>query len=138
MKPSNFLFSLILLGAAASAYSTPPAEAYLDEVLTWPAYARSWNALLARERQVDPWLARYARTKNGPVMPGKRVQLDGARYRLNQVCKTHSCGDNRFFVLFSDNGGQAWGMLLTDGTQMRFLGHPDEAKRALLQAAIHD
>ncbi len=139
MMPCKHLIApLVLLSTTASAFATPAPEPYLDEVLTRPAYARAWNTLLAGERSVDAWLARYARTRRGPVMPGKRVEIGGASYRLNQVCKTHACGDNRFFVLFSEDGSQAWGMLLEDGTRKRFFGQPDAAKRALLEAAIRD
>ena len=64
--------------------------------------------------------------------PAKTVQLGGKAYLLGYVCKAHDCGDNQLFVLFAPAGKQAWGLLLTGGSNEQWLGKPD----ASIQAAI--
>lgn len=111
------------------------AQEYLFDALARPAYNKAWNALFLGEKNVDDWLAQYAKTKNGPAGRGKTVRLGDARYQINSVCKTHDCGDNRFFVLFSANGARAWGFLLKNMKDERFFGNPDEEKKKVLRAA---
>ena len=139
MKPSA---ALLLALAIAAAIAVMPCEAfaepYLFEVLIKPTYKRSWNAMFAGEKDVDSWLARYARTKNGPASPGKAIQLGATGYQINMVCKTHGCGDNQFFVLFSLTGTKAWGLLLKDRKIERFFGSPDEEKKAALRSAAYE
>lgn len=114
------------------------AQEYLFDILAKPAYLKSWNAMLAGEKGVDAWLARYAKTKDGPSSPGKRVAVGGAAHYVGNVCKTHDCGDNRFFVLFTADGAKAWGLLVRDGSKERFFGNPDDAQKAALRAAVRD
>lgn len=131
--PTAVLCALACLSATANAE-----QPYLFELLGKPAYSKSWNTLFAGERDVDRWLARYAKTKNGPATPGKSVQLGGTTYQINMVCKTHECGSNQFFVLFSPDGRKAWGLLLKDGNTERFFGQPDDEKKAALRAEAQE
>ena len=104
------------------------------DTLKKPAYCASWDALF-RGKQVDSWLARYSRTKDGPAAPSKTVIVRGVAYQANFVCKTHDCGDNNFIVLFAPSGQKAWGLLLTQNTKQRFFGNPDpEMQDALIKA----
>jgi hypothetical protein len=103
------LFAYVIVSAIASFSSEAIAEPYLFELLTKPNYYKSWSALFIGERNIDSWLAKYAKTKNGPATPGKPIQLGKVGYQINMVCKTHDCGNNQFFVLFAQDGTKAWG-----------------------------
>jgi len=45
--------------------------------------------------------------------PAKQMPVGNDTYTLAWVCKTHDCGDNQLHVLFSPQGEQAWGLLMT-------------------------
>ncbi|MEQ1515834.1 MAG: Ivy family c-type lysozyme inhibitor [Usitatibacteraceae bacterium] len=128
----------LMLGYVIAVLSTTVfAEDYLYDVLAKPAYGKSWNALFRGEKKVDPWLAKYFKTKDGPATPGSAVKLGGTQCQVYFVCKTHDCDRNRFLVMFAPNGSAAWGVLLKDGEggkQERFFGAPDQAKRDALRA----
>jgi len=135
MKASQ-LFLAVLLTVSAFAVSVEQAfaDSYLFDVLVKPAYQQSWNALFRGEKDVDSWLTLYAKTKDGPTSPGDTVQLGGILYQMNDVCKTHDCGDNHFYVLFAPNGAKAWGLLLKNGKNERYFGKPDDEKKNALRA----
>lgn len=127
-----------IFGALATASSKVNAEPYLFELLSKSAYHKSWNSLFVGEEDIDTWLAKYAKTKNGPTTPGKAIQLGVTNYQINMVCKTHECGDNQFFVLFAPGGTEAWGLLLKERKTERFFGSPDDEKKKALRAAAYD
>ena len=131
MRLAGLMAALLL---AASAIAQPAGE-YLFDTLKKPAYLQSWNALFTGEKDVDAWLAAYARTKNGPATPAETVQVGGIAHQVNSVCKAHDCGDNRFYVLFAPGGTKAWGLLLRKGTKERFFGDPGDAARVALRDA---
>jgi hypothetical protein len=108
--------------------------AYLFDLLKQQPYLASWNAMLSHEH-VEPWLSRYAKSKDGPVSPAKPIRLDGETYLLTTVCKTHDCGDNMFYVLFAPRGTQAWGLLMTNQSNEKWIGNPSSPIRAVLEGA---
>jgi hypothetical protein len=119
---------LLLAAPAANALDKDP---YLFDMLKESAYLAAWKAMLAGEH-VPSWVANYAKTFDGPSNPSKTVQLGGKDYLLAFVCKAHDCGDNQLFALFAPAGKQAWGLLVTGGSNEQWLGKPD----ASIQAAI--
>jgi hypothetical protein len=131
------LFASITSAMATSA-SVDASEPYLFDLLSKPSYQKSWNELFKGEKNVDGWLAKYAKTKDGPATPRRFVQSDGITYEVSTVCKTHDCGNNIFFVLFAPNGSKAWGLLLKNRTDERFFGNPDENNKQLLRAAAEE
>jgi hypothetical protein len=105
---------------------------YLFDILKKPTYLKSWNNLFRKEKNVDPWLLGYAKTKNGPSSPRGTVKIGNVVYQIGEVCETHNCGDNNFYVLFAPNGAKAWGLQVKNGNNERFFGKPDdEVKNAL-------
>ncbi len=136
--PVLTLVALLAVSMAAAKSGAAFAGDYLSDVLARPGYLKSWNALLRAEKQLDPWLAQYARTRNGPTAPGVAVTLGGTRFQIHNVCKAHDCGDNRFFVLFAPDGARAWGLLLSKDRDERFFGNPDEVKKEALQTAARE
>lgn len=111
------------------------AQTYLDEVLGRPAHRKAWQAMLAGEHKLDPWLAGYARRRNGTTTPASVVQLDQVQYELHGVCELHNCEANRFYVLFAPDGRRAWGYQVRDDRQERFFGKPGPALKEVLRAA---
>lgn len=136
--PAVVLFALLVVSMATVTSGAAFAEEYLFDILAKPGYLKSWNALLRAEKQLDPWLAQYARTRNGPTAPGATVTLGGTRYQIHNVCKAHDCGDNRFYVLFAPGGARAWGLLLKKEKDERFFGNPDDEKKDALRTAALD
>lgn len=130
---SNLLLAGALAGIPLAGLG---AEPYLFELLDRPAYRKAWDALFAGEPAVDAWLARYAKTRNGPANAGETLTLDARTYRVNAVCKTHDCGDNRFVVVFAPDGTRAWGLLDKAGANARYFGKPDAAMQGALRAAL--
>lgn len=131
------LLSCAIFGATASATDNNVAEPYLYDLLKIPAYHRSWSAMFIGEKEVDAWLAKYAKTKDGPTAPEPPIQLAQARYSTHMVCKAHDCGANRFFVMFAPGGSKAWGILLRSKKPELFFGHPDDEKKKALRTAAH-
>ena len=122
------ILSIVVLASTASAGDQP----YLFDMLKKPAYRAAWDALLTGEKDVPPWLAKYAKTLNGPSGPGQMVRIRDSDYQLNDVCKTHDCGNNYFIVLFAPSGQRAWGLLRINGDTQRFFGNPDEEKKRVM------
>ncbi len=135
---TTVVFSYLIVCAIVAFPSKAIAEPYLFEMLTKPIYYKSWNSLFVGEKNIDTWLTRYAKTKNGPATPGKAIQLGKTRYQINMICQRHACGDNQFFVLFDQDGTKAWGLLLKDGKMERFFGNPDDEKKKALLAAAYE
>jgi hypothetical protein len=137
MKSSQFV-RISAFGIALTTMSWAfAAEPYLFEMLRQPKYLKAWNALFVGEVNVEYWLIKYSKTKNGPASPGVAVALDGKMYQINAVCKPHDCGDNQFFVLFAPEGTKAWGLLLRRDAE-RFFGNPDEEKKKALRTSAYD
>lgn len=130
-------FVQILICSAILISDEAVAEPYLFELLDNPNYLKAWHTIFDSEKNIDAWLARYAKSKNGVATPGKSIQLKGERYLINTVCKPHACGDNQFFVLFAPEGAKAWGLLLKDEKIERFFGAPDNALKTILHEAAH-
>ena len=139
MKITVLRFVALIIGSTVAITSgTAFAEAYLFDLLAKPTYHKSWNALFLGETNVDYWIAQYSKTKNGPAGPGKKVNLGNIEYQINNVCKTHDCGDNQLYVLFAPNGAKAWGFLLKNGEQERFFGNPDDEKKKALRSVAYN
>lgn len=107
---------------------------YLFELLEQPKYLKTWDTLISSQENVASWLATYSKTQNGPTSPGVAIHSDGKDYQINFVCKTHDCGNNKFYVLFSADGNDAWGLLLNNQGEEKFFGDPDEKKMDLIRA----
>ena len=86
-------------------------EQYLFATLEHPQYLALWNSLFENEENVDDWFRGYANSGDGPSGPGENVVIDGREYLIRNVCKTHDCGDNYFFVAFASDGTEALGLL---------------------------
>ena len=131
------LLFLTLLTQAGNVKATDKQQGpYLFELLERPDFLESWQALFSGEKGVPSWLADYAITKDGPASPGKEITIDGKLNLAAFVCKAHSCPRNGFYVLFTENGKQAWGLLLDEiGKDMRYFNRPDPEIQKALQVA---
>lgn len=125
---TSFLFACVLAMPSLSWAD----EDYLFDVLENPEYRQTWDALIASQQDVPSWLANYGDTQNGPATPAVKVRSGEKDYQINFVCKTHDCGNNKFYVLFSADGTQAWGLLLQEEDEI-FFGAPDADKQQLLR-----
>jgi hypothetical protein len=124
------LFSALICGNALAANSD-----YLFDTLKKPAYRKAWNAMLASDRNIPPWLTAFSKTYNGVATPVETVIVGGKTYLSGYVCQPHACDGNALAVLFSENGGSATAVLLHDG-KPRYLGAPDAAIKAALDNAV--
>ncbi len=139
MKSLSLLaLAVLAFGLVSATLPSFAAEPYLFEMLNRPTYQKAWNGLFVAEKDIDVWLAKYAKTKNGPAGPGAIVVIGNKRYQANTVCKPHDCEDNRFVVLFAPDEAKAWGMLLKNQRDERYFGHPDEEVKKALRAAAHE
>jgi hypothetical protein len=124
------VFSLIICGSAW------PQEqdrdlVYLSDFLKAEPYRSAWAAML-KGVKVDAWLTRYSEIYDGVESTVTPMQVDGATYRIANVCKPHLCDTNFMYVLFSPDGRHAWGLVI--GSRLQWLGHPD----APIEKAITD
>jgi hypothetical protein len=126
------LLVVLLIGSAPSLAAAQEGP-YLFDLLKQPSYLAAWKAML-KGATVPAWVASYAKTFDGPSSPAKDVPVGSETYTLGWVCKAHDCGDNQLYVLFSPDGGQAWGLLITAGGQRQWLGAPDAAIQAAIES----
>ena len=129
---ARILALVLLLGSAAACGAEE--GPYLFDLLKQQTYLAAWKAMLAGET-VPAWVGKYATTFDGPSSPSKQVSVGSETYTLAWVCKAHDCGDNQLHVLFSPDGKQAWGLLIT-GQQRRWLGKPDAAIQTAIQSNV--
>lgn len=133
-KPSHIIPAFGLTGLLSISAAVSAGDEYLFELLEQPKYLQAWDKLIASQQGVDEWLANYSKTKNGPTSPGTVVDLEGKRYQVNFVCKTHDCGDNHFVVMFAEDDNQAWGLLQRAGKEDVYFGEPDSEKIKIMEA----
>jgi hypothetical protein len=125
-----WLACLVLMAAApvASAQQAPPG---LDVLLQRPAFKEAWDKVFRRERNIDRWVHVFGGGGEGTVQPGRAFARDGVSYIVGIVCRPQDCEDNRLFVLFREDGSQAWARWLGKDIELTY-GQPTPAMRALL------
>ncbi|MDF2116305.1 Ivy family c-type lysozyme inhibitor [Roseiarcaceae bacterium H3SJ34-1] len=123
------LVSALMCGSAFAA------DEYLFDTLKKPAYRKVWNAMLAREKNIPPWIISFSNTYNGVASPVQNVTVGGKTYLSGYVCKPHDCADNALAVLFDNNGASVSGVV-KQGGKLRYLGAPDAAIKAALDDAV--
>lgn len=124
------LACLALLVAMPVAFAQQPLPG-LDELLKLPAFKEAWDKVFRRERNVDRWVHVFGGGGEGTVEPTRAVASDGMRYLVGIVCRPQACEDNRLFVLFREDGSQAWARWLGKDIALTY-GQPTPAMRALL------
>lgn len=132
MRPTLLLALLLFVSSPAIAQEPGGPGPVLGDLLKKPAYFAAWQALVAREAQLD-WIIEYTATLNGPPVPNIPVPIDGQTYTLGFTCKPNECGDNQLYVLFAPDGSKAWGLMATAQTGIVWLGYPDDR----IQGAIN-
>lgn len=124
---------LILLAfLATGARADPP---YLEDLLKQPNYFAAYTSLVRTAAKKETWLTGYKGMPAGPTIPNTTVKMGAETMTVAAACKAHDCNERQLFVLFSADGGKAWGQLrLPEGTT--FLGNPDAATRKALAAQV--
>ncbi|QUN04478.1 hypothetical protein KDN34_09280 [Shewanella yunxiaonensis] len=107
---------------------------YLFEILDDATYLKTWDALIASQKDAPLWLKQYGKTRNGPATPGEPFTVADRTFEVYMVCKTHDCGGNQFHVIFLNKGTIAYGLLLQD-TEIEIFGEPDNAVLTALKHA---
>ncbi len=134
------LARLALLSVALSFPLTTAAVAkdgpYLFEQLKKPEYSKTLNALLAHEKNLEPWVKDYLKTQNGVDSPSQARTVQDKSYELYQVCQPHNCGGNFLHVLFVPGGSKAWALFTKDDGTSRFFGDPGAEIQAALKSAV--
>ncbi len=102
-----WLVCLVLMAAAppAPAQQAPPG---LDVLLQRPAFKEAWDKVFRRERNIDRWVHVFGGGGEGIVQPGRAFTRDGVGYIVGIVCRPQDCENHKLFVLFRDDGSQAW------------------------------
>jgi outer membrane protein assembly factor BamD (BamD/ComL family) len=114
---------------------------YLFDVLKKSAFKKSWNVLFKGEKKVDSWLSKFSITLNGVTAPLNSLNIKGVNYTTHFLCKPHFCPEYKFYVIFSPNGHQAWGLYayedpVTLKIKHRLFGKPDRTMKEALVKLI--
>lgn len=121
-------FSQITGSTDTQAASRGSAGEYLSDLLKKPAYRESWNRLIQGQGNAERWLREYASTFDGPTTPSATLVLSDGEYLITTVCQAHNCGPTLFYVLFSPDGAQAWGIQRKQREPATVFGQPDSEK----------
>ncbi|HZP19271.1 MAG TPA: Ivy family c-type lysozyme inhibitor [Bauldia sp.] len=131
--PRMMAAGLIVLAIAAGPVLAD--DTYLYDTIRLPAYKAAWNAMLQGEKKLPDWVAKFAKTRDATSAPNKTLIVDGQADLLGWICKSHDCGGNEVFVLFTPDASKAWAMLIVADGAPRYLGNPDATVKAALQKA---
>ncbi|KAF0132624.1 MAG: lysozyme inhibitor [Xanthobacteraceae bacterium] len=124
------LASLVLFAAIPVASAQQPLPG-LDDLLKRPAFKEAWDKVFRRERNIDRWVHVFGGGGEGTVQPTRAIARDGVSYLVGVVCRPQACEDNRLFVLFREDGSQAWARWVGKDLALTY-GQPTPAMRALL------
>jgi hypothetical protein len=115
--------SAALLFIMTSCYSHAD-EQYIFDVLKNPVYRSSWDLLLQMERAESTWL----NANDNVSTPSQSFLIKSDHYDIFEMCAPHDCIENHFYVIFSKDGTNAWGLLISENYP-RFFGRPDDSIR---------
>lgn len=124
------LASLALFAALPAASAQQPLPG-LDDLLKRPAFKEAWDRVFRRERNIDRWVHVFGGGGEGTVQPTRAIARDGVGYLVGVVCRPQACEDNRLFVLFREDGSQAWARWVGKDLALTY-GQPTAAMRDLL------
>lgn len=110
-------------------------EVYLYDILQTQPYKTTWISLM-RSHYIPKWLFEYTKEFDGPTTPIVRISSKNSAYLFGSVCRTGSCGEQTFFYLISEDGTQAWGALLTNGSHLRFVGNSNSDAESILRDRV--
>lgn len=94
--------------------------------------ARAFDTLLA-EVSVDAAPGLKERLLTGPSAAGKPLSIEGQTWWLYSACQAHACGSTQLAALYDPSGRRMVGRL-TLNCEVRWLGHPTDAQRAVIDA----
>jgi hypothetical protein len=125
-----FAACLVLLAVLtpAGAQEAPPG---LDVLLQRPAFREAFDQMFRRERNIDRWVHVFSGGGEGTVQPGRAFTRDGVGYIVGIVCRPQDCEHHKLYVLFREDGSQAWARWLGKDLALTY-GQPTPAMRALL------
>ncbi len=129
---ARLLFAFFLAGAA-------PAFAqdahYLPDLMKNPSYRSAW-ANMVKGEEVPLWVNKFGGTFNATGTPVVEVPVGGETHTLAWICEPHNCGDSQIYVMFAPEARQAWGLLITGGSDRHWLGKPDDAMKAAIVSGV--
>jgi len=129
----SMIVAAALLASGAAVAEEPT---FLFDALRLPRYKLAWNALLKEVQPTPDWVLHF-NEYDGEAGDLKDVAIEGKPYKLSFVCKPQDCKDHKFEVLFTGDGGHAWGALAGGDEPPAFFGGPDAAQQEALSKAIH-
>ena len=131
--------SALALSALLSAVGATPgfarASANLRELIKSEPYRTAWTQMLAKERNLPDWVKDFAVTGEGANTPGRMVPVGYQAYLLSTLCMGQDCANHKLQVMFTADGGTAYGELIETGKAARWLGKPDAASRKAMAEA---
>ena len=129
----RLLATLLLLGTSVCA-NAEESLVYLYNLLDRQPYHDTWNALLAGEKRVPTWLARYNESRRGTGTGVKTLEFDKQQYQASSVCKARECSESIFYVIFTPDSSRAFGRLVVNARTETFYGHPDDSMKDALRS----
>jgi hypothetical protein len=134
MRRVCWTFIIVVTACRLAAAADAP---YLTDAIRTPAYLRALTALLKSSPKLPPWTRQeLSRSGNYVGTPATYATMGGAKYELFFTCKAHDCNENNLEIMFAPGGVQAWGAIVVDGRSPSYLGGPDVAQQATLNAAL--
>ena len=128
----SMIVAAALLASGAAVAEEPT---FLFDALRLPRYKTSWTALIKDVQPTPDWLLHF-NEYDGEAGDLKAVTIDGKPYKLSFVCKPEDCKGHKFEVLFTGDGGRAYGALGGGDEPPAFFGAPDAAQQDALTKAI--
>ncbi|WP_165673597.1 inhibitor of vertebrate lysozyme family protein [Metapseudomonas otitidis] len=147
MRTLRPLCAALLLGLAGSTAlaADTDAEYRLNELLgTDPQYRETWQDLVEDESRLPEWVMNLS----GTATPMQAVNEDGDKYLVGQLCDSADCAHQKLLVAFSWDKEDAYALLVqvppglpadkspSRHASLRWLGEPDEAQKAILDAEL--
>ena len=125
-------------GATSAASVPPPVNGpTLDQIMQRPSFAKAF-ADMHGASSLPAWV-----TTGGTSIPSTRVQVDGKKMWLSQVCQAADCRGGRLFLLTDPAAHAMQGLLVeaSGGTgdevrKLTWLGTPDAAVEAFLRNQV--
>ena len=103
----SYVLIALFLFVTLAAWAAEPKGPYLFEQLRKPAYNKSFHPLFKGQQDIEPWLKRYIRTRNGVDIPSETHTIGDKILEFYEICEPHNCPKNVIYVVIEPGGAHA-------------------------------